>query len=189
MQQQGIIFPKRDALNNMQQDMESLRLIAPRVFLVDLEEMEEGGSLAQVLLHRQVMYDSDQEHQVDDTLEESVGATGGDGGPGGKGTVQGGCGGPGGPGGEGLIEGGAGGGQGGGDTEQGGDGGPGRNGSSGNRGGRGGSSNVVADQAREAGQAGDRGEEGANIGDARSNSPFHQSNIPLISTRSFNQKA
>ena len=94
MQQQGIIFPERDALNNMQQDMESLRLIAPRVFLADLGEMEEGGSLSQVFLHRQVMYDSDQEHEVDDILEEGAGATGGDGGPGGEDTVQGGCGGP-----------------------------------------------------------------------------------------------
>ncbi|KAK3846188.1 MAG: hypothetical protein J3R72DRAFT_434323, partial [Linnemannia gamsii] len=69
--------------------------------------MEERG-FTQVLLHRPDSSELEQELEVD-ALNETIGATGEDGGPGGEGTVQGGEDGPGGEGGEGVIEGGAGG--------------------------------------------------------------------------------
>ncbi|KAG0373577.1 hypothetical protein BGX24_011535, partial [Mortierella sp. AD032] len=138
MPHQDILFPERKTFDELQQHMESLRLMTNSAFLNDLDMMEERG-FTQVLLYRPDSSELEQELEVD-ALNETVGATGGDGGPGGEGTVQGGEGGPGGEGGEGVIEGGAGGdgGAGGNGDEQSGDGGPGGDGGNGKRGGRGG---------------------------------------------------
>jgi hypothetical protein len=61
MQHSDSDFPGRDLLEEMQRDLHSLQLASPRMFLGDLEEMEEGGSLTHVPSHREVLGDSDQE--------------------------------------------------------------------------------------------------------------------------------
>jgi hypothetical protein len=121
MPHQDILFPERKTLDELQQHMEILRLMTNNALLNDLDMME-GGGFTQVLLHRpdSSKLEQEQDDQEVDALNETIGATGGDGRPGGEGTVKGGEGGPSGEGGEGVIEGGAGGdgGQGGNGDEQ-----------------------------------------------------------------------
>ncbi|OAQ23644.1 hypothetical protein K457DRAFT_24893 [Linnemannia elongata AG-77] len=139
-QDPDIAFPERSALEEMQNDMVGRRLTAPNMFLLDMEGMEEGGSLAQILNHQEALGDADDESFEGSSIDERIGAAGGVGGPGGEGTIFVGTRGEGGPGGEGLDIGGnrRGGGVGGNAIEQRGDGGDGKDGGTSLRGGKGG---------------------------------------------------